>query len=96
MTYGIELRNSTGAVVMDMGSIGIQFIEALTIPYGTSGSKTYTELTGRTIKIFQMARTSHSYTTTVNGASNPVFNYTARTSTKPQNQVNSTFVIFAS
>lgn len=96
MTYGIEIRNTAGDIVMDMNTPGIQFIEQRILPYGTNGTITYTNLTGRTLKIFQLSRTIHNYTTSVDGSSNPVFSYTARVVTNVNRRFDSIFIIFAS
>lgn len=96
MAYGIEIRNAAGNIVMDMSTPGIQFIEQRIITYGASGSITYTYLTGRTLKVFQLNRLTHNYSVSVDASSNPVFTYTARVITNTGRRFDSTFIIFAS
>lgn len=77
MSYGLQVFNAAGAVVLDTTAIGVVYVETLTLAYGVSSSKTYTDLNGRTLKLFMLGRRNHNISQSVDGGGNPVLTWTA-------------------
>jgi len=44
MSYGLQVKDSTGKIVLDLGYAPFDFIETLILSPGSSGSKTYSEI----------------------------------------------------
>lgn len=77
MSYGLQIFNAAGALVLDTSTIGVVYVETLTLSYGVSSSKTYTDLTGRTLKLFMTGRRNHNISQSVDGSGNPVLTWSA-------------------
>lgn len=94
MTFGINIANAVGTIVFNSDTIGGVYVETLSVAYGNTGSKTYTDYPGRTLRIFQLSTYGcHTFTTSVDGSGYPVFSWTAFTTTKVHSA--SSFHIFA-
>ena len=80
MTYGLELRDASGRVVLSTAEIGGVFIERLTLTAGASSSKTYnadTRYSGRTLRIIQSDAGSHEWAVGTSGGY-PQLTWTAK------------------
>jgi hypothetical protein len=44
MSYGLQVKDSTGKIVLDLGYAPFDFIETLILSPGSSGTKTYSEI----------------------------------------------------
>jgi len=78
MAYGINITDAAGLLQLDTSSMGAVFIEKLNLTYGNSGSKTYPNLNGMTLRIFQLGAWSHAIETSV-VSGNPKVTWTAQT-----------------
>lgn len=66
MSHGLQVRNAAGELIFDSPSqFGGIFVEALVVPYGESGVKSYDQLDlqGRTLRYQWAVAGSHDFTT---------------------------------
>ncbi len=76
MTVGIKTYKADGTMVLTPDGAGGVFVEYLRPTVGASYSKTYTGLTGLTIRVFQLYAGAHTWVVSTDGFGHPKIDFT--------------------
>ncbi len=76
MTFGLITFKSDGTPILTPDGAGGVYVETVIGTAGVGATRTYTGLTGMSLRVFQVAAGSHSWATGVDGSGNPTLTLT--------------------